>query len=200
MFLHRQPVYAAQMTPQYSITAWDHKDGLPSTSTYALAQTGDGILWLGTADGLIRFDGMQFAPWRSIHPNEGLLSQVRALCVSSHGGLWLDTSAGRLGGIRDNHLQAISSHSAVMESQAISCKSCLKTRSITSGQRRKTALNCGPTMCFHSRAANTAQRHCHFDCGRKRRLCMAWNLRWNERAAESSGRLKWQSFRRKGTV
>lgn len=108
-----QPVYAAQMTPQYSITAWGHKDGLPSTFVYALAQTDDGFLWLGTADGLVRFDGVQFASWRSIQPNEAPLGQVGALCVSGHGGLWLGTSAGTLGRLRNDRLQATSLHSAV---------------------------------------------------------------------------------------
>jgi signal transduction histidine kinase/ligand-binding sensor domain-containing protein len=106
-------IHAAPWTPQYSITAWGHKDGLPSTFIYALAQTDDGFLWLGTADGLVRFDGVQFAPWRSIHPNERPLGQVRALCASAHGVLWVGNSAGTLGRIRNNRLQATSLHSVV---------------------------------------------------------------------------------------
>jgi signal transduction histidine kinase/ligand-binding sensor domain-containing protein len=106
-------IYAAPSTPQYSITTWGHKDGLPSTFIYALAQTGDGFLWLGTADGLVRFDGVQFAPWRSIHPKERPLGQVRALCASAHGGLWIGTTAGTLGKIHNSRLQSTSLHSAV---------------------------------------------------------------------------------------
>jgi signal transduction histidine kinase/ligand-binding sensor domain-containing protein len=108
-----QPVYAVQMTVQYSITSWGHKDGLPSTSIYAIAQTDDGFLWLGTANGLVRFDGVQFASSRSIQPNSAPLGQVRALCASGHGGLWFGTSAGTLGRVHDERLQAISLHSAV---------------------------------------------------------------------------------------
>ena len=102
-----QPVYAVQMTAQYSITSWGHKDGLPSTSIYAIAQTDDGFLWLGTADGLVRFDGVQFVSWRSIQPNSAPLGQVRALCASGHGGLWFGTSDGTLGRIRNDRLQTI---------------------------------------------------------------------------------------------
>jgi ligand-binding sensor domain-containing protein len=40
-------------------TAWTFKDGAPS-QVHALAQTTDGYLWLGTASGLFRFDGLQF--------------------------------------------------------------------------------------------------------------------------------------------
>jgi signal transduction histidine kinase/ligand-binding sensor domain-containing protein len=106
-------IYAVQMTAQYSITSWGHKDGLPSTFIYAIAQTDDGFLWLGTADGLVRFDGVQFAPWRSIQPNAAPLGQVRALCASDHGGLWFGTSEGMLGRIRNDRLQDTLLHSAV---------------------------------------------------------------------------------------
>jgi signal transduction histidine kinase/ligand-binding sensor domain-containing protein len=113
VFAPCQLLYAVQMAAQYSITSWGHKDGLLSTSIYAIAQTNDGFLWLGTADGLVRFDGVQFASWRSIQPNAPPLGQVRALCASDHGGLWFGTSAGTLGRLHDDRLQATPMHSAV---------------------------------------------------------------------------------------
>jgi hypothetical protein len=45
---------------QYSLTQWGHRDDLPSTAIYAITQTPDGFLWLGTSDGLVRFDGLRF--------------------------------------------------------------------------------------------------------------------------------------------
>lgn len=45
---------------QFSVTSWGHKDGLPSTTVYAITQAKDGFLWIGTGDGLFRFDGLQF--------------------------------------------------------------------------------------------------------------------------------------------
>ena len=44
---------------QFAHTAWGPKDGAPSPVT-ALAQTSDGYLWLGSPDGLYRFDGVVF--------------------------------------------------------------------------------------------------------------------------------------------
>jgi len=44
-------------------TAWTFKDGAPA-EIYALAQTTDGFLWLGTATGLFRFDGIRFEPYK----------------------------------------------------------------------------------------------------------------------------------------
>ena len=40
---------------QYSIDTWDGSDGLPQIRIRAIVQTRDGYLWLGTANGLVRF-------------------------------------------------------------------------------------------------------------------------------------------------
>src|SRR5580658_277904 len=45
---------------QFVHTAWTGRDGAPS-SIQSLAQTTDGYLWLGSASGLFRFDGLRFA-------------------------------------------------------------------------------------------------------------------------------------------
>lgn len=44
---------------QYHHTAWTTRDGAPA-NVYALAESGDGFLWLGTSAGLYRFDGVRF--------------------------------------------------------------------------------------------------------------------------------------------
>src|SRR5580692_6023639 len=44
-------------------TAWTFKDGAPA-EIYSLAQTPDGFLWLGTASGLFRFDGIRFQQYQ----------------------------------------------------------------------------------------------------------------------------------------
>ena len=41
---------------------WNEASGL-SGSVYALAQTTDGFLWIGTSTGLYRFDGLKFEPF-----------------------------------------------------------------------------------------------------------------------------------------
>jgi signal transduction histidine kinase/ligand-binding sensor domain-containing protein len=103
-----QPIAA-----QYSVTAWGHKDGLPSAFLYAITQTPDGFLWLGTADGLVRFDGVQFARWRPAQLSGQPLGQVRALNVARSGDLLLGTGAGLLGRMRNGELQVANLHSTV---------------------------------------------------------------------------------------
>jgi len=42
----------------YSLTAWQAEDGLPHDAVQALGRTRDGYLWIGTVEGLARFDGV----------------------------------------------------------------------------------------------------------------------------------------------
>src|SRR5271156_5924219 len=66
---------------------WNEASGL-SGSVYALTQTTDGFLWIGTSTGLYRFDGLKFEPFFQLagdHP----IQDVRALLPTSDGGLWI---------------------------------------------------------------------------------------------------------------
>src|SRR5262245_15170188 len=44
----------------FRIKSWKAEDGLPQNSVTSIVQTRDGYLWLGTFNGLARFDGVQF--------------------------------------------------------------------------------------------------------------------------------------------
>ena len=46
--------------PTYLIDTWEIDDGLPENSATAMVQTPDGYLWIGTREGLARFDGVRF--------------------------------------------------------------------------------------------------------------------------------------------
>jgi signal transduction histidine kinase/ligand-binding sensor domain-containing protein len=81
---------------QFSVTNWGHKDGLPSTTVYSITQTTDGFLWIGTGDGLIRFDGFQFIQ-SELPGSLGALGQVTALeSIKSNGALLVGTATGLL--------------------------------------------------------------------------------------------------------
>jgi ligand-binding sensor domain-containing protein/signal transduction histidine kinase len=45
---------------QYVHDQWGAEQGFPKGPVYAIAQTGDGYLWIGTEAGLVRFDGWNF--------------------------------------------------------------------------------------------------------------------------------------------
>src|SRR5579872_2141556 len=58
----------------------------------AIAQDRDGFLWLATADGIVRFDGMHYEPVRS--------PAAKDIDVTPGGSLWLATDNGL---VRYNH-------------------------------------------------------------------------------------------------
>ena len=49
---------------QYSRTTWTQQQGLPQDTVRAIVQTADGYLWVGTDEGLARFDGYEFTTFR----------------------------------------------------------------------------------------------------------------------------------------
>jgi signal transduction histidine kinase/ligand-binding sensor domain-containing protein len=108
---------ADQTTAQYSVASWGHKDGLPSTFVYSIAQTRDGFLWLGTDDGLVRFDGVEFTRRRPALPNGELPGQVRVLHVSREEELLLGTGTGLIGSERNGGIEATQLDSAVQSIQ-----------------------------------------------------------------------------------
>ena len=59
------PARAAALEPgkaltQYVHRAWGAEQGMPQSSVFAITQTRDGYLWIGTEEGLARFDGVTF--------------------------------------------------------------------------------------------------------------------------------------------
>jgi ligand-binding sensor domain-containing protein/signal transduction histidine kinase len=74
--------------------SWGTAAGLPQNSVNAIAQTPDGYLWVGSRDGLARFDGVRFTVFGL---RDGLQSvEIQTLCLDRHGTLWIGTSGGGL--------------------------------------------------------------------------------------------------------
>jgi ligand-binding sensor domain-containing protein/anti-sigma regulatory factor (Ser/Thr protein kinase) len=89
----------------FTQTTWKAENGLPDQRIMAFAQAKDGTLWIGTAEGLLRFDGVRF---RTYGPNvapTSLQRGVSCLLVTRNGDLWIGTDGGgviryRNGGFR----------------------------------------------------------------------------------------------------
>ncbi len=75
---------------QYVLDDWTVDDGLPQNSVTAVLRTRDGFLWVGTQEGLARFDGLSFRISRRGLPS----SFVSALHESGDGTLWVGTYTG----------------------------------------------------------------------------------------------------------
>ncbi|MBM3848183.1 MAG: hypothetical protein FJ405_18090, partial [Verrucomicrobia bacterium] len=85
---------AGRASTDYRIDVWQTSDGLPGNTITALQQTEDGYLWIGTLNGLVRFDGIQFKVFgeASALPN----TRVLTLLASRDGALWVGTDGGGL--------------------------------------------------------------------------------------------------------
>ena len=78
---------------QYTRTLWTQAQGLPQDTIRAIAQTPDGYLWVGTREGLARFDGSDFLTFsKGDHALPS--SSVTTLAVGRHGTLWVGTLEG----------------------------------------------------------------------------------------------------------
>ena len=104
---------AAAATPSppgadYTINVWESGDaGLPQNSVIALAQTRDGYLWLGTLNGLARFDGMRFTVFDESNTPELKSSRIVLLFEDRRGGLWIGTENGGLALLKDGQLSSV---------------------------------------------------------------------------------------------
>jgi ligand-binding sensor domain-containing protein len=78
---------------QYAHNAWRVREGFANgRRILSLAQTSDGILWLGTESGLFRFDGVRASSWQP--PPGASLSTTGALLAAGNGDLWIGSTVG----------------------------------------------------------------------------------------------------------
>ena len=118
------PVRAGGQTAEgrFSVDSWGTGQGLlPDDSVLALTQTHDGYLWLGTLNGMVRFDGIRFTVFDESNTTNLPSSKIRRLFEDSRSNLWVGTvTAGaalisqgrveplRIGrGLRQGHLVSI---------------------------------------------------------------------------------------------
>ena len=73
---------------QYIRDRWGFEQGFPKGPVYAMAQTPDGYLWIGTEAGLVRFDGLNF---KIVHDTLAsfAITRVLGLTTDNDGNLWV---------------------------------------------------------------------------------------------------------------
>jgi signal transduction histidine kinase/ligand-binding sensor domain-containing protein len=93
------PGAADALNPDWSLgeyvhEAWTLGDGTIPARPFAIAQGKDGFIWVGTGNGLLRFDGVRFLPWPA-EGSEALPSrQIFSLLGARDGSLWVGTERG----------------------------------------------------------------------------------------------------------
>jgi ligand-binding sensor domain-containing protein/signal transduction histidine kinase len=87
----------AEDSPQsqaYVIDNWQTAEGLPDKGVTSILQDQSGYLWIGTRNGLTRFDGVGFTTFRPIDTPERQDDQITSLYEDRHGELWVGTVRG----------------------------------------------------------------------------------------------------------
>ena len=72
----------------FSAVLYNNRNGMPTSEANAIAQTGEGFLWIGSYAGLIRYDGNTFERIDSA----GGIANVRCLYQDSRDRLWIGTN------------------------------------------------------------------------------------------------------------
>ena len=93
-------VCGSQFSEEYLTDVWTADDGLPDSSVTAIAQTPDGYLWVGTYNGLVRFDGVRFVTFDPANTPALAHARVRKLSVDDQGTLWINTFDGSMTALR----------------------------------------------------------------------------------------------------
>ena len=73
----------------YGFDLWQTEQGLPENSVDAITQTRDGYLWVGTQEGLARFDGVRFVTFNRRTVAALRSDNITSLAADSTGGLWI---------------------------------------------------------------------------------------------------------------
>ena len=85
---------------QLQRTRWAEEQGLAVSALQRVRRTPDGYLWIGSADGLVRFDGVRFviidSAETSAMGNSVQRKPLNPLLVDSSGALWISSAGGGL--------------------------------------------------------------------------------------------------------
>ena len=82
----------AAFLDNYVYQTWNSFGGLTGTTATDIVQTSDGYLNIGTYEGLVRFDGVEFNTIRRSRGNDYKFSSVRVILQDSNGFIWLGSN------------------------------------------------------------------------------------------------------------
>jgi signal transduction histidine kinase/ligand-binding sensor domain-containing protein len=94
VFLPACASLAVETSATWLYRPWESDDGLPDNNVTGVAQTPDGYLWVGTAGGLMRFDGARFQEFPLANLDGVPNRVVRALVQDRSGQVWLGMDRG----------------------------------------------------------------------------------------------------------
>ena len=99
---------AAAQTADYLVKQnWGVADGLEQQTVQAIARDSRGFVWVGTLDGLSRFDGRRFTNFRLMDYPAMKSNRIAALAATPDGSLWIGTERRGVVKYRDGEFRAV---------------------------------------------------------------------------------------------
>lgn len=97
---------------RFMLNNWNSDKGLPQNSVIDLARTQSGYLWVGTQEGVSRFDGINFKTFRDpkVWAEQAIFTNV--ILAASDGSLWVGTREG-LNQIQDEQFRTFTEKSGL---------------------------------------------------------------------------------------
>ncbi|PPU39560.1 GGDEF domain-containing protein [Xanthomonas arboricola pv. populi] len=96
----------------HTVTRWSMDDGLPHNLVHAVAQGADGLIWLGTWEGVARFNGRDFTVYDRQNTPGVELGGVFVVVRDSTGGMLFGTAFDGVYHYQDGHWQQLGDASA----------------------------------------------------------------------------------------
>lgn len=94
---------------QYNLETWSTDNGLPTNSILSICQSEIGYLWIGSYDGLIRFDGQNFKVYNQFNTPQLKSNNIRRIIESHDGTLWMTTQGSGLVSMKDDKFKTYGS-------------------------------------------------------------------------------------------
>ena len=94
MEVRTNSIRLAKIESDYVVRTWTTEQGLPQNSVLSLVRSRDGYLWVGTLDGLARFDGLKFTIFDQQNTPAFRSQAVLALAEQPPARLWIGMREG----------------------------------------------------------------------------------------------------------
>jgi ligand-binding sensor domain-containing protein len=96
----------------FIVDSWTTENGLPDNEVISIVQSADGYLWIGTLNGLARFDGNKFTPFDEMN-TPGLNSdRIVFLFEDRQTNLWIGTQSSGLEMIQNGQIKSFEKETA----------------------------------------------------------------------------------------
>ncbi|MBL9199540.1 MAG: PAS domain-containing protein [Opitutaceae bacterium] len=93
--------------PSFEVEAWDTDNGLPQNTVRAVLRARSGHIWVGTGDGLARYDGSSFAVFSRANTPGFPEQPITILAEAADGAIWIAVRGSGLFRVHGERLEKI---------------------------------------------------------------------------------------------